>query len=111
MKVSILVGLAVAIEGVYGLAVAARQQSGGVVAAPFSRRDGTRSVENDLRRRQELTKRANTVTQVLDNPPSKLLYYANSTAPNVSEGFLTLCDSHDWHSTPKSCFADRHGLE
>jgi hypothetical protein len=88
MKISILVGLAVAIEGVCGVAVEVmarhqvpRQQGGGVVAAPFSRRDGTRSVENDLRRRQELTKRGSTVSQVLDNPPSKLLYYANSIAP------------------------------
>jgi hypothetical protein len=84
MKFSLLVGLAVAIQGVCGAAVLhrPREQSGGVISARLWRRDESRSVENDLARRDRLSKRstADTVPLTLDNPPSKLLYFANSTS-------------------------------
>ena len=94
MRFSILLGLAVAVEGASGAAVLhhPRQQRGGVISAPVWRRDETRSVENDVRRRDHLVRRAtgDTVPLTLDNPPSKLLYYANSTtpprSPSQSEG-------------------------
>jgi len=87
MRFLILPGLAAAIEGAYGAAVLPRQQSGGVISAPVWRRDETRSIENDVRRRDHLVKRAtaDTVPLTLDNPPSKLLYYANSTISEISE--------------------------
>ena len=89
MRFWILLGLAVASDGACGAAVLhhPRQQSGGVISAPVWRRDDTRSIENDVRRRDHFVKRAtaDTVPLTLDNPPSKLLYYANSATPETSE--------------------------
>jgi len=83
MKVSILVGVATVLQVVSAYAVGPRQAgSNGVIAAPVWRRDQSRNVENDLVRRELLVKRqSNTVPVSLDNPPSKLLYYANSMTP------------------------------
>jgi hypothetical protein len=84
MKISILVGVTSVLQVVSALAVGPRQATGnGVITAPVWRRDQSRSVENDLARRNLLAKRqtANTVPVALDNPPSKLLYFANSTSP------------------------------
>ena len=81
MKISIIVGVASVLEIVSAFAVGPRQSITGIIAAPVWRRDRSRSVENDLARRDRLLnkRQANTVPLSLDNPPSKLLYYANST--------------------------------
>jgi hypothetical protein len=73
---SILQGVCVS-----GFAIHPRYNTPGVVAAPIWRRDQTRSIENDFNRRDMLIGRATsgTLGVTLDNPPSKLLYYANST--------------------------------
>lgn len=83
MKASILVGVTAVLQVASAFAVGPRQvASNGVIAAPVWRRDESRSVENDLARRDLLVKRqSNTVPVSLDNPPSKLLYYANSNLP------------------------------
>ena len=82
MKVSILF-LGIGSVFVSGFAIHPRYNTPGVVTAPVWRKDQTRSVENDLVRRDMLIKRATSgiVGLSLDNPPSKLLYYANSTGP------------------------------
>jgi hypothetical protein len=81
MKISIVLGVATLLQCISALAVSPRHPSG-VISAPVWRRDETRSVENDLTRRSKLTKRqtADTVALPLDNPPVKLLYFANSTS-------------------------------
>jgi len=81
MKVSIFLGVAIVLQCFVGaLVISPRQNTLGVVQAPVWRRDQTRSVESDRIRRSTLSKRATsgTVALSLDNPPSKLLYYANS---------------------------------
>lgn len=78
MKVSILVGLGAVLQSVNAVAIVPRQQSvPGVVSAPMWRRDGTRSVENDILRRDRLLKRQS-VTLDLISSVDKLLYFANS---------------------------------
>lgn len=79
MKVSVILGVAALFQCTNAMAVSPRHPFG-VISAPVWRRDQTRSVENDLTRRSQLTKRqtANTVPLALDNPPVKLLYFANS---------------------------------
>ena len=86
MKVSILLlGIGTVLEGIFvsGSVIHPRFNAPGVVTAPIGRRDRTRSVENDFVRREMLIRRATsgTVGLTLDNSPSKLLYYANSTDP------------------------------
>ena len=86
MKVSILVGVATVLQVVSAFAVGPRQaaSNNGIIAAPVWRRDESRSVENDLARRDLLVKRqSDTVPVSLDNPPSKLLYFANSNQPTL----------------------------
>jgi hypothetical protein len=81
MKVSIFWGLGtILLCVVSGRVIAPRQDVAGVVQAVIWRRDQTRSVENDLSRRNALINRASSgpVALTLDNTPSKLLYYANS---------------------------------
>lgn len=83
MKTSFLVGVGLFLQGVTAVAIHPRQESTtpGVVQAPVWRRDETRSVQNDLLRREYLHKRAtsNTVSLDLISASNKLLYFANST--------------------------------
>src|SRR5579862_1609809 len=80
MKVSILVGVGYLLQCVNALAIAPRQQTvPGVISAPMWRRDETRSVQNDLARRERLLKRQS-VPVTLANSADKLLYFANSTS-------------------------------
>lgn len=92
MKISVFWGIGSVLQGVLvsGFAIHPRDNYPGVVAAPIWRTDQPRSMEDDLVRRDMLIKRATsgTLGVVLDNPPSKLLYYANSTEPKNTE---TLC--------------------
>jgi len=110
MKISILVGVTSVLQFVSAAAVGPRQV-GGVIAAPVRRIDKSRSVENDLARRDLIVKRqtANTVALSLDNPPSKLLYYANSTTPPEVPG-LTEC-SYDWDTGAETCVTVGYGIK
>jgi len=115
MKISILVGVTSVLHVVSAYAVGPRQVGGnGVIAAPVWRRDQSRSVENDLARRDLLVKRqtANTVPLALDNPPSKLLYYANSTSlPTATEvPGLTEC-SYDRDASSENCVTVGYGIK
>jgi len=82
MKISTILGAALLLESVYGVAIAPRhpQPVPGVLSAPIKRRHNIRSVEHDLARRDvRLAKRAGTVSLPLQN--AQLLYYANSNFP------------------------------
>ena len=80
MKTLCILVLVSVLQAVNGVAIGPRHPSG-VVQAPIWRRDLTRSVENDLRRREHLSKRqtSNTASLMLSNPPGNLLYLANGT--------------------------------
>lgn len=87
--------LALSIAGFLQLASAAAilhprhaQNVPGVVAAPMWRRGRTRSVENDIARRDHLTKRQ-TVPVSLENAEGKLLYFAQGILPFRLEPLLT----------------------
>ena len=64
-----------------------RDTNPGVISAPLWRRDETRSVENDIRRREQLSKRQTTGTVNLNlrNTANKLLYFANRTPCHIEE--------------------------
>ena len=83
MHLSVFLGvLGVCLPYVSGVALAPRQQGvPGVIQAPMWRRDGTRSVEADVLRRDHLQRRqtAGTVSVPLPGASNKLLYFANST--------------------------------
>lgn len=82
MKVSIFLGVGALLQCVVSAwVISPRQNAPGVVQAPVRRRDQTRSVHNDYIRRDMLVRRATsgTVGLTLDNPPTKLLYFANSS--------------------------------
>jgi len=83
MKVGLIFAVGTLLEGLASGFVVPRQKNPGVIAANVFRRDRTRSVENDIRRRSQLLERATsgTVQQILDNTPTKLLYFANSKTP------------------------------
>jgi hypothetical protein len=84
MWVSILLGIGVLVESVTAAAFIPRQLDGvvqGVISAPLWRRDETRSVENDILRRDRLARRqSSTVNVDLANTADKLLYFANGIA-------------------------------
>jgi hypothetical protein len=107
MKVSTFLGVATVLQCfVSGLVISPRQNTPGVIQAPVWRRDQTRSVENDRMRRSALSKRSTsgTVALTLDNPPSKLLYYANSKDLD-ERGWLMLC-SYNRHTWSTDCIAN-----
>ena len=81
MKIALLVGATVVLQGVQGVALFPRGQVPGVVSAPVWRRDETRNVAADLVRRDHLERRATSSTVSLDliNANNKLLYFANSS--------------------------------
>ena len=86
MHISVLVGVllrCLVVQCVAAAAVAPRQQQGvpGVIQAPMWRRDGTRSVEADILRRDHLQRRQ-TVSVPLPGASNKLLYFANSNSPS-----------------------------
>jgi hypothetical protein len=111
MHISVLVGVllpCLVVQCVAAAAVAPRQQGvPGVIQAPMWRRDGTRSVEADILRRDHLQRRQ-TVSVPLPGASNKLLYFANSTSCS-SNSILTY--SHHRHARPETRSANRHWVE
>jgi hypothetical protein len=79
----------------------------GVVSAPVWRRDQTRCVESDIRRRDRLSKRQSNVVPVdLYNTAFRLLYFANSLFP-----FARANGSNNWDSSAAFGIADRYWVQ
>ena len=90
MKPSFVLSIAGFLQLVTAVAIYPRhtQNVPGVVAAPMWRRDRTRSIENDIARRDRLTKRE-AVPVTLQNAEGKLLYFAQGILSFRLEPLLT----------------------
>jgi hypothetical protein len=112
MKTSFWVGVGLFLQGVASFAIIPRQESStpGVISAPVWRRDQTRSVENDLVRRDFLQKRAtsNTVSLDLLSAANKLLYFANSTSLCIVSWAN---DSYDRNTRTKVGVTNRYWIQ